>query len=69
MDTCHTETRYDKLEQKVVPCLYNGRDRFIEMLRQTIALNGSFFSSPRMVTQHCNSGYSALAACSRKVMV
>ena len=62
MDTCHTETWYDKLEQKVVSCLYNDRDRFIEMMRQTIALNGSFFNSHRMVTEHLNNGYS------RKVM-
>ncbi len=68
MDTYHTKTRYDKREEKVVLCLYNDRDRFIEMMRRTIALNGSFFASHRMVTQHRNSGYSALATYSRKVM-
>lgn len=68
MDTCHTETRYDKREQKVVLCLYHVRDPFIEMIRQMIALNGLFFKSHRMVMQHRNSGYSALDAYSCKVM-
>jgi starch phosphorylase len=34
---------YDKLERVVVSDFYHHRDRFIDIMRQAIALNGSFF--------------------------
>ena len=42
---------YDKLEHAVIPCFYNQRNRFIEMMRYTISLNGSFFNTERMIWQ------------------
>lgn len=68
MDACHAEALYDKLEHKVLPCFYNDRDRFIEMMRQTIAVNGSFFNTHRMLAQYLNNAYSALDSYYSQVM-
>jgi glycogen phosphorylase len=48
---------YDKLERVVVPCFYQYRDRFIDIMRHAIALNGSFFNSQRMVEEYVVKAY------------
>ncbi len=48
---------YDKLEQAVVPLFYRDRDRFIDMMRHAIALNGSFFNTQRMLQQYVLKAY------------
>ncbi|CCE24216.1 alpha-glucan family phosphorylase [Methylotuvimicrobium alcaliphilum] len=48
---------YDKLEQVVVPLFYHDRERFIDVMRHTIALNGSFFNTQRMVLQYVTKAY------------
>jgi starch phosphorylase len=68
MDACHASALYDKLEQTVLPCFYKDRDRFMEMMRQTIAVNGSFFNTHRMLAQYVNNAYSALDEYYSKVM-
>jgi len=50
---------YAKLEQVVIPTFYQGRDRFIEMMRHVIALNGSFFNTQRMLQQYVLKAYFA----------
>lgn len=60
MDACHAAALYEKLEHKVIPCFYRDRSRFIEMMRFTIAVNGSFFNTHRMVAQYMNDAYSVL---------
>jgi starch phosphorylase len=50
---------YAKLEQVVIPAFYQGRDRFIEMMRHVIALNGSFFNTQRMLQQYVLKAYFA----------
>jgi glycogen phosphorylase len=47
----------DKLERLVIPLFYKDRDRFIEMMRHAIALNGSFFNTQRMVLQYVLKAY------------
>ena len=37
---------YDKLEHAIVPLFYHDRERFIDVMRYSIAINGSF-STPR----------------------
>ena len=49
---------YDKLERVVVPLFYRDRDRFIDVMRHAIALNGSFFNTQRMVLQYVTKAYS-----------
>ncbi len=48
---------YDKLEHSILPLYYGGRQRYIELMRSTIALNGSFFNTQRMVQQYVSNAY------------
>ncbi len=48
---------YDKLEHEILPLYYGGRQRYIELMRSTIALNGSFFNTQRMVQQYVSNAY------------
>jgi len=57
MDDCHAAELYRKLEEKVLPCFYTDRDRFIEIMRHAIALNGAFFNTQRMVVQYLHNAY------------
>jgi starch phosphorylase len=57
MDACHAAELYRKLEEKVVPCFYKERERFTEIMRHAIALNGAFFNTQRMVTQYLHNAY------------
>ncbi len=57
MDACHAAELYRKLEEKVLPCFYKDRDRFIEIMRHAIALNGAFFNTQRMVSQYLHNAY------------
>jgi glycogen phosphorylase len=48
---------YDKLETQILPRFYQRGDDYIEMMRSTIALNGSFFNTQRMVAQYAMNAY------------
>ncbi len=48
---------YDKLENTILPMFLNNRDRYIEIMRHTIALNGSFFNTQRMMQQYVLKAY------------
>lgn len=48
---------YDKLETVVAPGFYRDRDRFIDVMRHAIALNGSFFNTQRMIQQYVIKAY------------
>ena len=48
---------YDKLEQVVIPLFYQDRSGFIDTMRHAIALNGSFFSTQRMLLQYVLKAY------------
>ncbi len=50
-------TLYDKLEREIVPMYYKTPDRFVEIMRSAIALNGSFFNTQRMVQQYIANAY------------
>jgi starch phosphorylase len=57
MDACHATELYRKLEEKVLPCFYKEHERFVEMMRHTIAVNGAFFNTQRMVAQYLHNAY------------
>jgi starch phosphorylase len=57
MDACHAAELYRKLEEKVLPCFYKDHERFIEIMRHAIALNGAFFNTQRMVSQYLHDAY------------
>jgi len=48
---------YDKLEQIVLPLYYHTRDDYLDVMRHTIALNGSFFNTHRMLLQYVLKAY------------
>jgi starch phosphorylase len=48
---------YDKLESMILPMFYRERDRFIEVMRHAIALNGSFFNTQRMLQEYVLKAY------------
>ena len=48
---------YSQLENAVIPTFYRDRSRFIDMMRHTIALNGSFFNTQRMMQQYVLKAY------------
>ena len=57
IDACHAAALYDKLEHKVMPCFYKDREGFIEIMKHTIAINGAFFNTQRMVEQYLRNAY------------
>ena len=51
------EDLYNKLEKKVIPTYYNNRDKWKSMMAHSIAINGSFFNTQRMVSQYVINAY------------
>ena len=43
---------YFSMEIGVLPLFYHNRDGFIDIMRHTMALNGSFFNTHRMMQQY-----------------
>jgi starch phosphorylase len=56
---------YDKLERVIVPLFYGRPTAFAEVMRYTIALNGSFFNTERMMDQYLSNAYSGCTNHSR----
>jgi starch phosphorylase len=48
---------YGKLEYLIVPMFYNRPRAYAEIMRSTIAINGSFFNAQRMVSQYAANAY------------
>jgi starch phosphorylase len=48
---------YDKLEHVISPLFYQNRERFLDVMLYTIALNGSFFNTHRMILQYVLKAY------------
>jgi starch phosphorylase len=48
---------YDKLECVILPMFRDDRNRYIEIMRHAIAVNGSFFNTQRMLQQYVLSAY------------
>ena len=51
------QSLYNKLETVILPLYYRDQDRFIDVMRHAIALNGSFFNTERMVDQYVRKAY------------
>ena len=49
---------YDKLEKKIIPTYYENHDKWLDMMRHTIALNASFFNTHRVVREYASKAYS-----------
>jgi starch phosphorylase len=48
---------YEKLERFVLPTFYGDADRFTDIMRHAIALNGSFFHAQRMLQEYLAKAY------------
>jgi starch phosphorylase len=48
---------YEKLENSVLPVFYNEPEKFAQIMRSSIALNGSFFNTQRMIFQYVRNAY------------
>ncbi len=48
---------YDKLERIILPQFYGRASAYTEVMRSTIALNGSFFNTERMILQYESNAY------------
>jgi starch phosphorylase len=56
-DNADAAELYSKLEYVIVPMYYNNRDRWIDIMRHSIAVNASFFNTHRMVQQYVINAY------------
>jgi glycogen phosphorylase len=51
------ESLYSKLEGVILPLFYGSRERYLDVMRHAIAINGSFFNTQRMVQQYITDAY------------
>ena len=49
---------YEKLDQKVIPTYYKNHEKWVDMMRHTIALDASFFNTHRVVREYASKAYS-----------
>ncbi len=48
---------YEKLGGEIAPIFYQDRRRWIDIMRNSIALNASYFNTHRMVQQYVTNAY------------
>jgi starch phosphorylase len=48
---------YDKLEHVILPLYYRDPDGYAKVMRSTIAINGPFFNTQRMLQQYLSNAY------------
>jgi starch phosphorylase len=48
---------YDKLEHVIIPLFYGERERFIDVMVHSMAINGSFFNTHRMMQEYALNAY------------
>ncbi|MDH5219233.1 MAG: alpha-glucan family phosphorylase, partial [Gammaproteobacteria bacterium] len=51
------EILYSKLENTILPMYYQNRDAYIQIMKNTISINGSFFNTERMLSQYVTKAY------------
>ena len=56
-NAAEAESLYSKLESVILPMYYNDRGKFLEVMQHSIAINGSFFNTQRMVQQYITDAY------------
>lgn len=56
-DSEEAKDLYRKLRSTIMPMYYEEPDRWIDVMRHTIALNASFFNTHRMVQQYAANAY------------
>ncbi len=56
-DAAEAASLYKKLETAVVPLYLDAPEKWARLMRNTIAINGSFFNTGRMVSQYTRNSY------------
>jgi len=56
-DARDANSLYEKLEKTIIPLYYNRRQDWIDVMRNSIAINASFFNTHRMVQQYVLNAY------------
>lgn len=56
-ESLDAESFYEKLEKEVIPTYYKKRDRWVQMMKYSIALNGSYFNTHRMLREYVERAY------------
>ena len=56
-DAKDAQELYQKLRTVIAPMFYRDRDRWIDIMRQAIAFNASFFNTHRMIQQYAANAY------------
>ena len=51
---------YDKLESAILPLFYGNADGYARVMRDAIAINGSYFNTQRAVEQYARIAYCAI---------
>lgn len=51
------EILYSKLENIIVPMFYHNHGHYIQVMRNAMAINGSFFNTERMINQYVAKAY------------
>ncbi|MBN2224310.1 MAG: alpha-glucan family phosphorylase [Deltaproteobacteria bacterium] len=57
-DAEHAQSLYGKLEYVIIPMYYHERDDWIDIMRNAIGINSSFFNTHRMVLEYSLKAYS-----------
>jgi starch phosphorylase len=56
-DAAEANSLYEKLETAVVPLFLKAPEKWAHLMRTTLAVNGSFFNTNRMVKQYTSNAY------------
>ena len=53
------QSLYNKLERIILPLFYKETEKFTQVMRSAIAINGSFFNTQRMMFQYLRNAYAS----------
>ena len=53
------DSLYEKLEHVILPLFYKEPEKFAQIMRSAVALNGSFFNTQRMLFEYVRNAYAA----------
>jgi starch phosphorylase len=56
-DAAEANSLYNKLESAVVPLFLDAKEKWARLMRTTLAFNGSYFNTNRMVKQYTRNAY------------
>ncbi|MBN2881753.1 alpha-glucan family phosphorylase [Candidatus Woesearchaeota archaeon] len=56
-DVSDSNSLYNVLEEKIIPLYYHHKEEWVEIMRNSIAINASFFNTCRMLNQYVVKAY------------